>query len=988
MNVHFLRSLRRQAAAALAFLLLLPAIPAARAEVVSDPTGQGVGFSSVLYDNSSGLPTSEANAIIQSPDGFIWIGSYSGLIRYDGNTFYRYDASSGVSSVVSLFSDSQGRIWIGTNDSGVACLEDEVFTFYNREAGLKSSSIRSITEDDDGNILIATTMGIAYIDETNTLRVIDDAMVNKQYVCELVNGPGGVIYGVTLSGDVFTVEQRRVSAYYSGSELGLGSIYTVFPDPVHPGFVYLGMQEAEVVYGDITRGMPGAKHMSTAPQNTVKCIRIVSGQVWITADNGIGYFGEDGNYVQLIDLPMTNSIDHMIVDYEGNLWFSSSRQGVMKIVENRFTDVSARAKLDAMVVNTTCKCRNDLYIGTDRGLVILDADFQPFENELTALLEGVRIRCIRQDSAGYLWLCTYNADGLVRYDPSAQTWRFYNEENGLASNRVRMMTELSDGTIAVATNAGMNLISGGEIIAVYNGANGINNLEILCIEEGPDGKLYLGSDGDGIYVVDGSKVSRLGLADGLRSEVILRLKKDPAEDDLYWIITSNSIAYLRGGVITTLYNFPYSNNFDLFFDVIGRAWVISSNGIYVVNKSDLLADTPFAYTFYNTKSGLTRVATANSYSHFDPDGTLYMACSTGVVSMNINDERDHGADVRLAVPFLTADDAYIGLHGETEVHIPASCKRLNIYANAFTYALDDPHLSYYLEGFDDAPIETTKQELGYASYTNLAGGTYRFHLSLLNTLTGETDKTLTVTIIKDRAYYEQLWFWIVCAALGAALVVGVTLLINRRKTQALIRKQKETKELVNEMTRVFAECIDLKDAYTNGHSARVAKYTLMMAEKLGKSKEELEDIYNIALLHDIGKIGIPDNILNKPGRLTDEEFAVMKSHSARGYEILKEVRIAPELALGAGYHHERPDGKGYPRGVSGDEIPEIAQIIAVADTFDAMYSTRPYRKKLALSTVAAEIERVAGTQLSPRVVKAFMELVNEGAFDEAGKDVQ
>jgi hypothetical protein len=129
------------------------------------------------------------------------------------------------------------------------------------------------------------------------------------------------------------------------------------------------------------------------------------------------------------------------------------------------------------------------------------------------------------------------------------------------------------------------------------------------------------------------------------------------------------------------------------------------------------------------------------------------------------------------------------------------------------------------------------------------------------------------------------------------------------------------------------------------------------------------------------KIAIPDAILNKPGRLNDEEYAIMKSHPQRGYDILKDVKIDPSLSIGAGYHHERLDGRGYPRGLKGSEIPEIARIIAVADTFDAMYSTRPYRKRLPLETVAAEIQRSAGTQLSPDVVKVFMELVEEGAFD-------
>ncbi len=189
--------------------------------------------------------------------------------------------------------------------------------------------------------------------------------------------------------------------------------------------------------------------------------------------------------------------------------------------------------------------------------------------------------------------------------------------------------------------------------------------------------------------------------------------------------------------------------------------------------------------------------------------------------------------------------------------------------------------------------------------------------------------------------------------------------------------------LINEMTRVFSGCIDMKDAYTRGYSARVAKYTAMIAEKMGKSPAEVDEIYNIALLHDIGKIGIPDNILNKPGKLDDAEFSIMKSHAQRGFEILKEIEIDPDLALGAGYHHEKFDGSGYPSGLKGDNIPEIARMIAVADAFDAMFSTRPYRKKMPLDEVAAELKRCEGTQFAPEMVEVFLKLIEEGKFNDS-----
>ena len=133
-------------------------------------------------------------------------------------------------------------------------------------------------------------------------------------------------------------------------------------------------------------------------------------------------------------------------------------------------------------------------------------------------------------------------------------------------------------------------------------------------------------------------------------------------------------------------------------------------------------------------------------------------------------------------------------------------------------------------------------------------------------------------------------------------------------------------------------------------------------------------------MHDIGKIGVPPEVLNKPGKLTDREFAIIKSHSALGYNVLKDISIMPELAIGAGAHHERPDGKGYPKGLKGDEIPRVAQIIAVADTFDAMYSKRPYRNRMNFEKVVSIMKEVSGTQLESDVVDAFLKLVDKGEF--------
>lgn len=155
----------------------------------------------------------------------------------------------------------------------------------------------------------------------------------------------------------------------------------------------------------------------------------------------------------------------------------------------------------------------------------------------------------------------------------------------------------------------------------------------------------------------------------------------------------------------------------------------------------------------------------------------------------------------------------------------------------------------------------------------------------------------------------------------------------------------------------------------------------MIAKELGYSDEECENLRKAALLHDIGKIGIPDRILNKPERLTDEEYAIMKSHVEKGAEILKSFTLVNHVEEGALYHHERYDGKGYMHGLKGEEIPLNARIIGIADTFDAMTANRVYRKKLNKDYVLGEIRRGSGTQFDPELVDIMLRLIDSGRID-------
>ena len=183
--------------------------------------------------------------------------------------------------------------------------------------------------------------------------------------------------------------------------------------------------------------------------------------------------------------------------------------------------------------------------------------------------------------------------------------------------------------------------------------------------------------------------------------------------------------------------------------------------------------------------------------------------------------------------------------------------------------------------------------------------------------------------------------------------------------------------LSKQIVQTLAAAIDAKDTYTNGHSDRVASYSREIAKRYGYDEKAQEDIYMMGLLHDVGKIGVPDEIINKPGKLTDEEFASIKEHPIIGDRILKKVSRMPKLAIGARWHHERYDGRGYPDGLKGDDILEEARIIAVADAYDAMTSHRSYRDVLPQEVVRAEIEKGKGTQFDPVFADIMLQMIDE-----------
>ncbi len=760
---------------------------------------ENVGFMSQIYDATNGLPTSDANYILCSEDGYIWIGGYSGIIRYDGSTFERLDATEGLTSGRVIYEDSHGRLWVGTNDNGVVVLDDEEGKRLTYDNGLNSSSIRTFAEGGDGNIYIGSTGGICYVDGNFRVHQVDDERVNNEIIVRMTSDESGMIYGNTKEGEVFALKSGKITEFYTSEELGTEMISTIYADKDNPGYVYYGTESETVYYGkfgDITSFL---KKIDVSPINSVYWITGACGRIWVTSENITGYIDEEYQFHELRDIPMNNSIDMMTADYQGNLWFASSRQGVMKIVTNNFQNITQIAGLDLEAVNSTCLHNGFLYVGSDNGLSILNKEYRPVQNALTRYLAGTRIRCITNDRDNNLWISTYTNDiGLVCFDQKGGI-KNYTVKDGLPSDKIRCVSLADDGSILIATNEGLAIMRDGRIDRVIGASDVVTNTVFLTVCEGTDGTIYVGSDGDGIYAID-NVIRRLGRSDGLTSDVILKIKRDE-KHGVDWIITSNSIEYLKNGKITQITSFPYNNNFDIFPDESGNMWVLSSMGVYCVSADELLNDNVTKYRLYNYFNGLPGAPTANSYSEMDDDGNLFISERAGVCKVNVDHFFEENTNVKIGVRSVFCNDEEILPDAEGTYTIPAVPGRIQISPAILDYTLTNPRVNVFLDGAEETGITTDLSNLSTLEYTNLGYGDYMLHIQTLDNTTGRVIQDSSFRVVKKPKLMELLIVRIICAAL-VALLAGFIVwrvlsgtVITKQYDQ--IRKAKEEAERAN-----------------------------------------------------------------------------------------------------------------------------------------------------------------------------------------------
>ena len=950
----------------------------ARAEDLEEPV-RYADYVQTVYSSNNGLPCGEANDIAMTTDGILWVGTYAGLYRYNGKEFRWMDSMENVRNAKCLYVDPEGRLWIGTNDSGLAIsIHEEIVNVLDQESGLAASSVHAITQGADGYYYIGTTGSLQILSLSGGLKIVSTLQEVNATEC-LTADESGYIAAVTSDGRLFLLQGTEILCSLRCAEPGEEFSCCAF-DP--DGILIVGTTASRLLFYEVSNDFFELAYEQTCEDlsNINDLYFPGNGEMFVTADNGVAYLSREGIYHRINTNEFNNSIDNVLMDYQGNLWFTSSRLGLLRLASSSFKDIYTTLGMKSSVANAVAQWQGNLYFGTDSGLDAVDASCSTrVSNFLTEQLEGVRIRCLMVDDQNRLWVCTHGGLWEVHED---ETIRIYNTYDGLYGNKVRVAKQLSDGTILAAGDNGLSFIRDDAVVKTFTRADGLTNSIILTVSELADGRILVGTNGGGLVFLENGEITKsVRRSNGLSSEVILRTVPDTKSNGVF-LVTSNGLCYLEedGSSVRELTRFPYFNNYDVWERDEDTLFIMSSAGLYVTDRDTLLSTDPreeLRVELFDARRGLNSSLTANSWTYCDAAGNLYLPCDTGVFSINSRSFSSALPSFRMAIPYVRLDGTLFPFSTDETLVIGTGVSRIELFPEIINYSVQIPNVGYYLEGFDSDWTVLSQTSLSSIVYTNLPAGNYLLHLAVFNSETGAVATERTFDLAKVEEFYETTGFKLYFFGVILLFALFVFLLFGYRS----YIKLQEKAEMANQTIIAIANTVDAKDARTSQHSQRVSKYAVEIAKEMGKQDNYCENLRKAALMHDIGKIAIPDAILNKPSRLTDDEYAVMKSHTTHGGEILKDMTLIKDVAVGAKYHHERWDGKGYPSGLSGEEIPEMARIIGVADAFDAMTANRVYRKQMDFDYVINEMEKGRGTQFDPEADDALLKLLHDGSID-------
>lgn len=937
--------------------------------------------SEVRYDSTNGLKVSKGNAICQTDDGFIWLGQYSGLIRYDAKEFETFETvyieEDGNLKEYSLGNVSRlcqidNRLFIATDYN--------LFMYYNYEfthidiEDINNEMYLGIQANED-YLYIATNQGLfSYSIINGEIKKLHDGSIN----------------------DIALIEDRY---YYLMASETLSIIYDKDGNEIDTSNEILDIYIAEnklyachtdgkiIVYDETGETLVKSKEYDVGEHANKVCY--YEGVLFVATNTGLYTINLETEEIKLIDnIKTTLNLADITVDYEGNLWVVSRTNGVSMIPdissinETRLNDILAdyseeEIDLYKRYIYAIEKYKNKIYYATAGGILEYDLSNNKFvlDSHITAQTSGKSVRDLEVFN-GKLYATIYQT-GLLEYDGTNIVIHGEAELDPLSkttySKNVRVLRAFDDYLLISYQG------EPGGIIKYQNGV--FTNTQYS--EPGKVYPLYIYNNNGQILIIDNKKgVYTIDPSLSVDTHKIVApldttgthtgFLKCMVVDGVLFYNENDKLYYVKDGITTEVEVPNAAGSITEMAYINDKFLIVTETQVFLVN--DVFSN-PISYKLLDSSDGLKNSIAANTSGYYDANTSLYyFPSSSGIYVFDYNSELEANTVVKIAMKSITVDDE---VKYGNNITISKDSGRITFNYSILGFKPSQGYRVYYkLDGFNDDFVLATNDS-NTIDYTNLSGGTYTLHIYATDAENQQSNE-IVVTIVKEKSIFEQPWFWVFITLTGIAIICAINFGMIHNREKKAEEREKELKEITIESIEAIARTIDAKDTYTNGHSIRVGHFSRIIAQELGMSGDQLENLYYTALLHDIGKIGIPDAILNKPGRLTDEEFDIMKSHTTKGAKILADISTIPNIVEGAKYHHERYGGGGYPDGLKGEDIPYIARIICCADCFDAMATRRVYKDPYPKEKIISEFERCKEIQFDPHMADVVIKLIKEG----------
>ncbi len=783
------------------------------------------------FDSEDGLDGSAMNCIYSSKEGFLWIGGYTGLYRYDGTEFKRFMIQNETLPVNQIVENSDGLLWIGTNGDGLFQYDGSSFTEYSlnsNESGVHT--IEDLYVAQNGRLWVGTMAGLYCIDQESGDVKKFDALDGFE-IKDINELSDGTILVVCKTGEIYEI---------TGDELKTITISGWSGEDV-PRCISEGNDDSFYIGTD-------AEHILKVNKNgEVQCIITAGslssfnaiyeyddGTYWVCSDSGIGVLKND----QLTELytPLDDSVEDCCIDYQKNYWFASSRSGIMQLYRNDYANLGAYWGIKG-VVNALQVEDDKVYVGCDDGLYCYEGNIK-IENDLTRSCTGERIRQIYKDSQGRLWVSTYQS-GIRVQDRDGSIIVLNKSNTELSTDRIRCVWQQKNGTIIIGTEEGLFLCKSNSQVERFLEDDSLDMKRILDVREGPDGKIYVATDGYGLYVINDNKVEEIYTkADGLSSGSVLKVVPSDSMQGV-WVVMGECISFIgEDGKLRNVTGLSTANNLDLILTEDGEALILASNGLFRVKEEDLLGKEKISYTQYSKQDGLPIDFTANAWNVLDGD-SLYMCGTSGAASIDLAEDRTE-YPISLYVESATADGKEVEFN-EDGITIPASTHRLNIDIRPINFVYRNLSTGYWLRGIDDKETIEDASVLGDVSYTDVKGGNYRYEYRILDGKTGESLSEISFSVVKAYKFWEVPRVRIVTVFIGILIIFGV-IIIAIRLTERGMEKRYQKK-----MYRMKAEEMGRMALYDTATGAFNRNYYEKEVEILEKKKKKICAFFSVSV---------------------------------------------------------------------------------------------------------------------------------------------